>query len=166
MASSCPIALACSGHYSLSNLLGSFSQRWCLLGLPFGYPSLRFSSAAIPLGHDFAWWGAPPLRWGFWTCLSRAVDHGSSPWLLVVVTIERISTMQLFFQEAIIWLAKLRMFQQTLPTNDIEKSPVSHRTFACPKQYLNNKKRRPNRDHRSGVSQIPSEGQVRTSSQL
>ena len=31
-----------------------------------------------------------------YTCLSRAVAHGSSPWTLLVVAIDRVSTMQLF----------------------------------------------------------------------
>ena len=31
-----------------------------------------------------------------WTCLSRVVVCGSSPWLLLMVTIERVSTMQFF----------------------------------------------------------------------
>ena len=50
--------------------------------------------------------------------------------------------------------------------DDAEKSPVSHTAFARPKQYLHNKNRRPNREHRCGNGQIPSEGQVKTSSQL
>ena len=36
-----------------------------------------------------------------WTCLSWAVVHGSSPWLLVVVAIEQVSTMQLFVRKAV-----------------------------------------------------------------
>ena len=47
--------------------------------------------------------------------------------------------------------------------DDAEKSPVSHTAFARLKQYLHNKKRRPNREHQYGTGQIPSEGQVRTS---
>ena len=43
-----------------------------------------------------------------------------------------------------------------------KKSPVSHTVLARSKQYLHNKKRRPNREHRCGVGQIPSKGQVRT----
>jgi len=50
--------------------------------------------------------------------------------------------------------------------NDDQKSPMSHTAFARPKQYLHNKKRRSNREHRCGNGQIPSEGQVKTSSQL
>ena len=52
---------------------------------------------------------------------------------------------------------------QTAPTDDAEKSPVSHTVFARSKQYLHNKQRRPNREYRCGVDQIPSEGQVRIS---
>ena len=36
-------------------------------------------------------------------------------------------------------------------------------SLTCLKQYLHNKKRRPNREHRCGAGQISSEGQVRTS---
>ena len=39
-----------------------------------------------------------------WTCLSRTVVRGLSPWLLLVVTIKRVSTMQLFVWEAAVWL--------------------------------------------------------------
>ena len=39
-----------------------------------------------------------------WTCLSRVVGHGSFPWTLLVVAIKRVSTMQLFVREAIVWL--------------------------------------------------------------
>ena len=42
-----------------------------------------------------------------------------------------------------------------------KKSPVSHTVLARLKQYLYNKKRRPNREHRYGAGQIPSEHQVR-----
>ena len=41
-----------------------------------------------------------------WTCLSRAVVYGSSLWLLLMVTIERVSTMQFFVWEAIVWLTR------------------------------------------------------------
>ena len=52
-----------------------------------------------------------------------------------------------------------RRRQLMMPKN----SPVSHTVVARSKQYLHNKKRRPNREHRYGAGQIPSEGQVRTS---
>ena len=38
-----------------------------------------------------------------YTCLSRAVVRGSSPWLLLVV-IEQVSTIQLFVWEVVVWL--------------------------------------------------------------
>ena len=40
---------------------------------------------------------------------------------------------------------------------------MSHTVLTHSKQHLHNKKRRPNREHRCGAGQIPSEGQVRTS---
>ena len=44
-----------------------------------------------------------------------------------------------------------------------KKSPVSYTVLIRSKQHLYNKKGRPNREHRCGAGQIPSEGQVRTS---
>ena len=44
--------LACLGRCSLPDLFGSSSQRWCFLGLPFGYPSLCSSGAIVPLSYD------------------------------------------------------------------------------------------------------------------
>ena len=49
---------------------------------------------------------------------------------------------------------------------DAKKSLMSHTALVHPKQYLHNKKRRPNKEHKCGASQIPSECQVKTSSQL
>ena len=46
--------------------------------------------------------------------------------------------------------------------DDVEKSPESHTVLVHSKQDLHNKKRGPNREHRCGVGQIPSEGQVRS----
>ena len=58
-------------------------------------------------------------------------------------------------------------FPQIVPTDDAQKSTVSYTVLMCSKQqYLHNKKRRPNREHRCGAGQIPSEGQVRISTQL
>ena len=45
---------------------------------------------------------AAPVR--VWTCFSRVVVCGSSPWTLLVVAIEQVNTMQLFVWEAIVWL--------------------------------------------------------------
>ena len=44
-----------------------------------------------------------------------------------------------------------------------KKSLVSHTILAHSKWHLYHKKRKPNREHRCGASQIPSKGQVRTS---
>ena len=46
--------------------------------------------------------------------------------------------------------------------DDAEKLPVSYTVLADLKQDLHNNKRRPNREHRCSVGQIPSESQVRT----
>ena len=57
----------------------------------------------------------------------------------------------------------LKNSKKTINYDDAEKSLVSHTVLARSKQYLHNKKRRPNREHRSGAGQIPSEGQIRIS---
>ena len=51
------------------------------------------------------------------TCLSRAVVCGSSPWWLLV-TIERVSTTQLFVREVVVWLLLRESFPHTAPTDD------------------------------------------------
>ena len=47
--------------------------------------------------------------------------------------------------------------------DDAKKSTVSHTVLVCLKKHLYNKSRRPNREHRCDVGQVPFEGQVRTS---
>ena len=44
-----------------------------------------------------------------------------------------------------------------------KKSPMSHTVLARLKQYLDNKKKRPNKEHQCGTDQIPSKGQVKIS---
>ena len=51
------------------------------------------------------------------TCLSRAVVCGSSPWWLLV-TIERVSTIQLFVREVVVWLLLQESFPQMEPIDD------------------------------------------------
>ena len=50
-----------------------------------------------------------------------------------------------------------------LESDDAKKSPVSHKVLTRSKRYLHSKKKRPNKEHRCGSGQIPSEGQVRIS---
>ena len=52
---------------------------------------------------------------------------------------------------------------QRVIVDDVEKSTVIHTILVRTKQHLHNKSTRPNREHRCGADQIPSEGQVRTS---
>ena len=93
----------------------------CLLGalLPFG-PSRSLLSVLVPfcssswlLGLASLWRSYSSRLWfclvrhstttaKVCTCLSRAV-HGSSP-LLLLVTIEQVSTIQHFVQEVVVWL--------------------------------------------------------------
>ena len=95
------------------------SYRSCLLGalLPSG-PSWFLLLALVPswssswvFSAAFFWCSYSSRSWFYlvrhsttatrvWTYLSRVVVRGLSPWLLVVVAIEWVSTMQLFVQEA------------------------------------------------------------------
>ena len=99
-----------------------------LLGalLPFG-SSWSFLSALVPFWSSFwvlclaFFWCSYFSRSWFclvrrftvtarvWTCLSRVVVRGSSPWTLLVIAIERVSTMQLFVWEAIVWLTSYKV---------------------------------------------------------
>ena len=55
-------------------------------------------------------------------------------------------------------------FPQTTPTDDTRKSTVNYTANTRSQRHLHNtKKRGPNREHRCGAGQMPSEGQVRTS---
>ena len=101
------------------------SCRYCLLGalLPSG-PSwflfltlVPFCSSLWLLGPAFLWPKCSSRSWfclirhstiAAWVCtyLSRAVVHGSSPWLLLFA-IKQMSTIQLFVWEVVVWLTSL-----------------------------------------------------------
>ena len=72
-----------------------------------------------------------------YSCLLRAVVHGSSP-LLLLVAIERVSAIQHFVWEVVIWLLLFSPF----PTNDAnwwcQKSLVSCTVLTCSRQDLRN----------------------------
>ena len=114
----CISAITCGGIISMrdgrlifcrSDLLGAL--------LPFG-PSRSCHLTLVP-SWSSSWLSCPTFLWRncfsklwfclvrrsmattrVYTCLSRAVAHGSSPWTLLVVAIDRVSTMQLFVHEA------------------------------------------------------------------
>jgi len=70
--------------------------------------------------------------------------------------------MQLFVREVVnMAYLLITVFTQMVPIDDAEKSPVSHTALTRSRQYLHNKKRRPNREHRCDAGQRPSKGQVR-----
>ena len=110
----------------LSYLLGAL--------LPSG-PSWSFLSAPVPscfspqlLSFAFLWHNCSFRSWfclvmnstvvaRVCTYLSRAVMRGSSS-LLLLVAIKRMSTIQLFVWEMVIWLLLFSPFPQTTPTND------------------------------------------------
>ena len=94
-----------------------------------------------------------------WTYLLRAVVHGSSPWMLLVVAIERVSTMQLFVWEAIVWLTS--SFPQTAPTDDAENCQWVMRSSHARTTPAQHRKKKTSRKYQCATSQIPSEGQVR-----
>ena len=99
-----------------------------------------------------------------YTCLSRADGRDSSLWMLLVVAIDRVSTMQLF-----VWEALTMTYKFSQPSHRwhqlmmLKKSPMSHKYLRIQNSTYTTQKRRPCREHRCGVSQVPSEGQVRTS---
>ena len=129
---------------------------FCLLEalLPFG-PSWFLLSAPVPswsfpqlLGPTFLWPSCSSKSWfclvrhstfaaRVYSCLLRAVVHGSSP-LLLLVAIERVSTIQHFVWEVVIWLLLFSPF----PTNDAnwwcQKSLVSCTVLTCSRQDLRN----------------------------
>ena len=99
-----------SCHSSLLRVLLSSGPYWFLLSalVPF------WSSSWVSIT-TFFWCNCSSRTWFYlvrrstaamrvWTCLSRAVGRGSSPWLLVVVAINRVSTMQLLSGKRWIWL--------------------------------------------------------------
>ena len=77
------------------------------------------------------------------TCFSRAVGHDSSSWTLLMVAIDRVSTMQLFCRGSVscgLW--HYLRFPQTAPTNDARKSTVSYMINTCSQWHLHNTKRK------------------------
>ena len=150
----------------------------CLLGalLPSG-PSWSLLSALVPswssswvLSFAFFWRSCSSRSWfclvrrstaavRVWTYLSRAMVHGLSPWMLLVVAIEWVNTMQLFVWEAIVCLTS--SFPQTAPTDDAENRQwVTQSSHARTTPALHRKKKT-SREYQCGTSQIPFESQVR-----
>lgn len=133
------------------------SCRSCLLGaiLPSD-PSWFLLLALVPswssswvLNAAFLWHSYSSRSWfclvrrstvaaRIWTCLSKVVVRGSSPWWLVVVAIKRVCTKQLFVREAI----SMAYFLLLFPTNSANwlcwKLSVSHTVLTCSKQHLHN----------------------------
>ena len=99
--------------FGRSGLLGAllpFGHSWYLLFALV--PSWSSSWVLCPM---FLWRSCSSRSWfclvrrstaavRVWTCLSRVVGHNLSHWTLLVVAIERVSTMQLYVREAIVWL--------------------------------------------------------------
>ena len=135
-----------SGHSSLLEALLPFGPSWYLLSVLV--PSWSSSWVLCPVFLKCScfsrlWFclvrrSTTAVR--VWTYLSRVVGCDSSPWTLFVVAIERVSTMQLYVRESIVWLifSSHRWRKLMKP----KKSPVSHTVLTCLKQYLHNKKRR------------------------
>ena len=66
-----------------------------------------------------------------WTWPSRAVVCGSSPWTLLMVAIERVSTMQVYVWEAIIWLI-------FLPHRQCQLMSCKNHQWATQSKYVRN----------------------------
>ena len=120
----CISATMCGGAVSTINGW-LVSCRSSLLGaLLLSGPSRSLLSAPMPscsflwlLGLTSLWHSCSSKSWfclvrrstaavKVCTYLSRAIVHGSSPLLLLVVAIERVSTIQLFIWEAVVWLTR------------------------------------------------------------
>ena len=100
------------------------------------------------------------------SCRVRRLGRTLTP-LLLMVAIDRVSTMQLFCRGSIscgLWHYSRLCFPQTTPTDDTKKSTMSYMANTRSQQHLHNtKKRGPNREHWCGAGRIPSKDQVRTS---
>ena len=110
----------CAGW--LAGILSFLSTRGIAAFWPLLVPS--WSSSKV-LSDAFFWHNCSFRSWfclvrhsivvvKVWTCLSRAVGRGLSPWTLLVVTIERVSTMQLFVREAMVWLKRVSQRRRQL----------------------------------------------------
>ena len=99
--------------FLLSALMPSWSSSWTLRFVFFWH------------NYSFRSWFYLVRRFTvatrFWIYLLSVVVHGSSPWTLLMVAIERVSTMQLFVLEAIVRLIS-RKSPQTAPTDDAKKN--------------------------------------------
>ena len=77
------------------------------------------------------------------TCFSRAVGYGSSSWTLLMVAIDQVTTMQLFFRVSVsCGLQHYSRFPQTVPTDDARKSTVSYTVNTCSQWHLQITKRK------------------------
>ena len=73
-----------------------------------------------------------------WTCLSWVVVRGSSPWWLLVVAIERVSTMKLLFREAIVWFTSNQPFPTDGANWCCRKSSINRIVLTYSRQNLYN----------------------------
>ena len=98
-----------------------------------------------------------------WTCLSSAVDlSGSSSWTLLVMAIERVSTMQLLCSGSDNGLNCHRFPTDGANWWGHKSHQWEARSLRSNKSPTQKKKTRiPCRRHRCGAGQIPSESQVR-----
>jgi len=125
------VILVCLGRCCLLAPPSSFFWHWFLPSLPLGCSALSSSRSWFCLvRHSTA-----AAR--VWTCLSKVVVRGLSPWLLVVVAIKQVSTMQLFVQEAIS-MAYFLIFPIDKANWWCQKSPISRTVLTCSRQHLHN----------------------------
>ena len=82
--------------YLLSALVPSWSSSWVLCPAFLWRSCSSRSWFCLVRRSTIAVW--------VWTYLSRVVGRNSSPWTLLVVAIKKVSTMQLYVWEAIVWL--------------------------------------------------------------
>ena len=133
-----------SCHSGLLGALLPFSPSWPLLSV-----LVPFWSSSWVLSRAFFWHSWSSRSWfclvrhftiaaRVWTYLLKVVGRGLSPWTLLVVTIKRVSTMQLFVWEAIIWLTSrlphrrcqlmmLKIVSKSHNPHVLETTPAQHR---------------------------------------
>ena len=98
------------GRFGLLGALLPSDPSWYLLSVLV--PSWSFSWVLCP---EFLWHSCTSRSWlclvrrstaavRVWTCPSRAMVCGLSPWTLLMVAIKWVSTIQVYVWEAIIWL--------------------------------------------------------------
>ena len=146
MDGSCLIILVCLGRYYPPAPLDLFIQHRYLLGPPLE------CGASVPMTQ---------LLFQIVVLLSEALHgrseslnlslEGSCPWFVSLNVVGGCHQESEYHATLCLGSGcmayKSQSFPQTVPTDDAEKSPMSHIVLVCSQQQLHNKKKRPHREH-------------------